>query len=217
MSSNQPQPSGDGQLRSVLLLIAGVAVLVIALVLLFNNPDLFAGTTADDEPALEPIPAFNPTAEAGLAAADQNSPLPEVGDMAPDFTLLDLDGNAVTLSELRGRPVILNFWATWCPPCRLEMPELEETQRAYADDDVVLLTVNQDESAEQVRDFFDELGLTLPAVLDPDGDVGNAYGAFYLPSTVFIDSDGIMTAFHRGIISRSQIDGYMLRTLPMDS
>jgi peroxiredoxin len=97
------------------------------------------------------------------------------------------------------------------------MPELQQAQQDYEAQNLVVLTVNESESAEQVRDFFDELGLTMPAVLDSDGDVGNAYGAAFLPSTIFINPDGIITAMHRGIISRSQIDGYLLRTLPLES
>jgi peroxiredoxin len=214
MTSDQSNPSNDGQLRSVLLLLSGVAVLVIALVLLFNG-DFFSGDP--DGASLESLPAFSEPTELGLAASSRNVPLPVVGDEALDFTLLDLDGNRVTLSELRGRPVLLNFWATWCPPCRLEMPELQQTQQDYEAQNLVVLTINEAESAEQVRDFFDELGLTMPAVLDSDGDVGNAYGAAFLPSTIFINPDGVITAMHRGIISRSQIDGYLLRTLPLES
>lgn len=214
MTTGQSKPTDDGQLRTVLLLFAGVAVLVIALVVLFNG-DILSGD--DGEAGLESIPAFNEPATVGLAESSRNAPLPEVGDTALDFTLLDLDGNAVTLSDLRGRPVVLNFWATWCPPCRLEMPALEDTQRDYQAHDVVVLTVNQSETGEQVRDFFDAVGLDLPALLDSDGEVGIAYGAAYLPSTVFIDPNGQITAMHRGIISRSQIDGYMLRTLPLES
>lgn len=217
MTSGEPTPTDDGQLRTVLLLIAGVAVLVIALVLLFEGGDLFSRDgRAENDTALEPIPAFSATPISGLADGGSGA-LPEVGGPAPDFTLVDLEGNAVTLSDLRGRPVVLNFWATWCPPCRLEMPELQETQRDYAEQGVVVLTVNQDESAAQVQSFFDEIGLTLQAVLDDDGDVGIAYGAFYLPSTVFINADGDITAFHRGIISRSQMDDYLVQMLPTQS
>lgn len=214
MSSGESTPSGDGQLRTVLLLFAGVAVLVIGLIVLFNS-DFSSGD--GEERGLASLPAFSQTTTLGLAESSRSAPLPVVGDTALDFTLEDLDGNLVTLSDLRGRPVVLNFWATWCPPCRLEMPELQATQRDYAAQDVVVLTVNQSETGDQVRDFFNEVGLTMPALLDRDGQVGDAYGAAYLPSTIFIDPNGQITAMHRGIISRSQIDGYMVRILPIDS
>ena len=119
------------------------------------------------------------------------------------------------LSDYLGRPVVLNFWATWCAPCRLEMPELERAAGDYAGRDLAVLTVNQDETAEQVSDFFTEVGLTLPALLDTGGAVGAAYGAFFLPTTVIIGPDGLVSAVHRGILSREELDDY-LAALPAE-
>lgn len=113
------------------------------------------------------------------------------GETAPDFELETLDGEIVRLSELRGEKVILNFWASWCPPCREEMPEM---QRFYDDykDDIKVIAVNYNEKDQKVIDFLDEYGYTFPMPLDRDGSVGNEYGVLTLPTTYFIGTDGII-------------------------
>ncbi len=167
-------------------------------------------TEAGELTQLEPFAAESSETAAGSASSGA---LPEPGDIAPGFTLTDVDGNEVTLAQFRGRPVMLNFWATWCAPCRLEMPEMEQAQQDYAADGLAILAINQEEPAERVMSFMDELGLTFTAPLDEDGDVSAQYGAFFLPSSVFINAEGEITAFHRGIIARSQIDGYLAETI----
>jgi hypothetical protein len=89
------------------------------------------------------------------------------------------------------------------------MPELERAQAEFGPDGPVVLTVNQEESAEQVRAFFTEVGLSLPALLDADAAVGAAYGAFFLPTTVIVGPDGVVVAVHRGMINRDELDGYL--------
>ena len=92
-----------------------------------------------------------------------------VGDLPYEFTLNDLDGNLVTLSQFVGQPIIINFWATWCAPCRVEMPELQAAFDAYQEEDLVILALNHDESPEAVQLFFeDEFGLTFTPLLDED-------------------------------------------------
>jgi peroxiredoxin len=118
-------------------------------------------------------------------------PAPTVGHPAPDFTLTGLDGQTFTLSDLRGKPVVLNFWATWCPPCRAEMPELQAASERLAGD-VAIIGVNQGENAQQVRGFIDPLGFTFPMPLDERMDVSRQYLVRNLPTTFFIDRDGII-------------------------
>lgn len=202
--SNQPQdPSAAPRW---LLIVFGLAALGLAGALL-----VYAyGRLGGDEAALPPsIPAYEGTVTAGGTAVFASDTLPEAGSPAPDFELPDVDDTIVRLSDYRGRPVILNFWATWCAPCRLEMPELERAQAEFGPDGPVVLTINQEESAEQVDAFFTEVGLTLPALLDSNGDVGAAYGAFFLPTTVIVGPDGIVAAVHRGLIDRDKLDGYL--------
>ncbi len=190
--------------RRLWLIPIGLALLLVAAVVVVFGPRLLGGRGTA---ALQSIPAFSGTAESGGILGETEG-LPEPGETAPDFALPDLAGETVRLSDLRGRPVVLNFWATWCAPCRIEMPMLEQAA-ADGGDDLAVLVINQGETAEQVGAFFDDVGLSLPALLDSDGEVGRAYGAVYLPSTFIIGPDGIVSAVHHGILSREELDGYL--------
>ncbi len=120
-------------------------------------------------------------------------PAPEVGHPAPDFVLPALDGSEVRLADLRGKPVILNFWATWCPPCRREMPALEIVWQQYSRGDVMVLGVDQGESIAVVSEYVRQnVGVTFPLLLDRSQDVGDLYLVRSLPTTFFIDADGII-------------------------
>lgn len=109
---------------------------------------------------------------------------------APDFTLKDLNGKQVQLRDFRGKVVFLNFFATWCVPCRLEMPAMERLSRAFKDKGLVVLAVDIKESAKAVRAFLKELKVTFPALLDEDGSVAFTYGIRPLPATFLIGRDG---------------------------
>lgn len=113
------------------------------------------------------------------------------GKKAPDFELETLDGETVNLSDFRGEKVMVNFWATWCPPCRAEMPDMQEFHEDY--DDAVILSVNLREtenSDRNVEDFLDEYGITFDVLSDEDSTVGNTYGAQALPTSYLINTDG---------------------------
>ncbi|MBW2057440.1 MAG: TlpA family protein disulfide reductase [Deltaproteobacteria bacterium] len=109
---------------------------------------------------------------------------------APDFTLQDLDGTAVSLRDFRGKLVLLNFWASWCPPCRAEIPSMKKLQDRLKEEDFVLLAVDLRESSERVRSFRDKEGLNFLVLLDTDGAVGIAYAVRSIPTTYLIDSKG---------------------------
>ncbi|MFC2030039.1 TlpA disulfide reductase family protein [Chloroflexota bacterium] len=129
-----------------------------------------------------------PYAEGEMTAAA----VPQTGFTAPDFALDTLDGGTVTLSELRGQVVVINLWATWCPPCRAEMPAIERVWNEYRDDGLVVLAVNQREAPSRVGAFVEELGLTFPVLLDRDGGVGARYKLRAYPTTFFIDREGVI-------------------------
>lgn len=134
-------------------------------------------------------------------------PAPIAGHPAPDFTLKTLEGQDVTLSDFRGQPVIVNFWATWCGPCRIEMPHL---QAAYENNqqEVVVLGVNltQRDSVEEVPAFLDEFGLTFPIVLDENGEVATTYNVIGQPASVFIDEDGLIHTVFQGPVNEEFIN-----------
>jgi peroxiredoxin len=198
-----------------LLLIAGLFVLGIALALLLFGGRLFdRGSSAEETADLVQIPALSGVNREGVPLPVGGAPL-NVGDTAHNFTLPDLDGNQVTLSDFEGKPVIVNFWATWCPPCRLEMPEFQRIYEEYEDDGLVILAVNQAERPETASAFFrDEMGFSYTSLLDEEAAVGEAYGAVGLPATFFVDRRGEVTAVHRGILTREQIESYLEEIIP---
>jgi thiol-disulfide isomerase/thioredoxin len=119
------------------------------------------------------------------------APGAEVGRSAPDFTLTDMQGQQVTLSELKGKVVILNFWATWCPPCRQEMPSMEELYRTYKDQGLVILAVNVEENgAPLVKRFLEATPYSFPILLGGSAAVQNNYLVYRLSETFIIDRNG---------------------------
>jgi cytochrome c biogenesis protein CcmG/thiol:disulfide interchange protein DsbE len=132
---------------------------------------------------------------------------PYVGSLAPDFTLQTIDGQAITLSDFvtDDKPVVLNFWATWCPPCRVEMPFFESASHLY-DGEVAILGLNQAESAETMAAYARDHGLTYPLLIDRDMKVNNLYGVLNLPTTVFIDRNGIVREVLIGTISQAALE-----------
>jgi len=115
------------------------------------------------------------------------------GDRAPEFRLPALDGRTVSLSDLRGKVVMVHFWATWCPPCVEEMPTLERLYRAMFGQEFVLLAVSVDEGGSQaVGDFLKKNRLSLPVLLNPDRSVAAQYGTLKFPETYLVDRDGIV-------------------------
>ena len=125
-----------------------------------------------------------------------------VGDTAPNFWLQLEDGRFVRLSDLKGKPVVLNFWATWCPPCRAEMPELV---KAAADKDIVVLEINDGEDRSVVEDFARAYGMSMPVVLDKAGMLNERYLVQGLPTTYFVDREGKLASVVMGQISPEQL------------
>lgn len=133
-----------------------------------------------------------------------------VGQEAPDFTLATIDGGEVSLSQFRSQPVVLNFWASWCLPCRGEMPELVRSYETHKDEGLVILGVNltYTDSMPDVRAFVNELDITFPVLLDEDGALERLYQIPGIPSSVFINRDGTIERLQIGIMTPEQIDKY---------
>lgn len=139
------------------------------------------------------------------ASSAVREPQPAAGYPAPDFALIRLDtGEETTLSALRGKPIILNFWATWCGPCRAEMPALQATYERYGEN-LLVVGVDQGEERAVVEKFLNELGITFPVLMDGDMTVGREYRILGLPTTFFIDSQGIIRRVHAGEINSAML------------
>lgn len=137
----------------------------------------------------------------------------KIGEPAPDFTLATPEGQNVTLSQFQGQVVLINFWATWCPPCRLEMPFLEAAYERYKDQGFTVLAVDQQESPQAVRAYFQELGLSFPVVIDSTGEVSSLYRVLALPTTYIVDRNGVVQVMHRGAMTQQQLEGYLAQVL----
>jgi len=127
---------------------------------------------------------------------------------APDFELPDVNGQMVRLSDLEGQVVVVNFWATWCGPCVREMPLFQEYQDRYGPG-LVVLGVNEEESPETVREFVDELGISYTILIDRDTKAASIYKVMMLPTTLFIDKEGILRFTHYGTLDEEQFSNYL--------
>jgi len=121
-----------------------------------------------------------------------SEPIAAVGEAAPNFELQNLDGQLISLSNLRGKPVLVNFWATWCQPCVSEMPHLQEIDNEWSDKGLVVLAINWGESASQAEQFLQDHNFSLQVLIDTKKVVASKYGIRAIPTTFFIDKDGIV-------------------------
>jgi len=139
----------------------------------------------------------------GCSSTPASTPLPQRGGFAPDFQLQRLDGETISLVDLRGRPVMLNFWASWCDPCRAEMPLIQEIfeSKEWSDKGLVILAVNIGESAATAEEFMVDNDLSFSVLLDTSQDVARDYNIRGIPTTFFIDKDGIIKDVKIGVIT----------------
>jgi len=139
----------------------------------------------------------------------------EVGNLAPDFQLQNLDGQTVSLGNLQGKPVLINFWATWCPPCRSEMPYIQEIYEAWADKELVVLAINIGESSSKAEEFRQSYNLSFTVLLDTKQDVAQRYNITGIPTTFFIDKDGIIQDKVIGAFqNKTQIENRLSKIMP---
>jgi peroxiredoxin len=138
-------------------------------------------------------------------------PAPRVGAEAPDFSLKTLDGRDVSLSSLRGRPVMVNFWATWCPPCRAEIPEIASLYREkHNGENFEILGVATQSNRDTIQAFATEFGMTFPLLPDVESRVTSLYHVLPIPTSFFIDKDGIIREMRVGVVDRETMEKWLI-------
>ncbi|NDJ77522.1 MAG: redoxin domain-containing protein [Chloroflexi bacterium] len=165
-----------------------------------------------DSAEMDQIAASNNAPEAEAALENVEVGL-AIGNRAPDFQTVTETGEPIALSDLRGQVVLLNFWATWCGPCRVEMPEFQAFFEEHQADGFTILAVNNSETVGDVEGFRDELGLTFPLAMDERGEIQAEYGVFSYPSTLVLDRNGVIVARHFGLLDGSQLDDLVNQAL----
>jgi cytochrome c biogenesis protein CcmG, thiol:disulfide interchange protein DsbE len=177
----------------VLVLLAGVAVL--------SNPNIGTKLSGGVQ-------------KKDAQLVDQTTERPESGYRAPTFSLKGFDGKTVKLADLKGKPVVLNFWASWCGPCKEEMPDLQEEYNKYKDQ-VYFFAVNltDQDNADDAKAFLQSHGVTIPPLLDPTGEVNQKYKIHNVPSTFAIDANGMMKEVRVGQLTKPAMDGMLERLI----
>lgn len=133
------------------------------------------------------------------------------GNVSPDFELMTIDGEKMSLSSLEGKKVILNFWATWCPPCRKEMPDMQKIHDDY-EGEVVVAAVNltsSEKNIDSVKRFVDELGLSFPVLLDEDGKINKQFEVLSYPTSYIVNEKGVITTKFVGAMTYEQMQDFI--------
>ena len=176
----------DCDMRKYIFFIPLLAVILVSCG--SGKSDQVSGTPVEEPPAPQEISA--PETAMGKRLSSLGFQTPTADLPAVDFSLKDLSGQEHNLSSYAGKLVFLNFWATWCGPCREEIPSMEELYLELQNQDFLIVAVNSQEAREQVADFVENIGMSFPVLLDTDGRVGAAYSVRAIPTTYIIDPQG---------------------------
>lgn len=139
-------------------------------------------------------------------SADETLKPAVVGQPLGDFSLTEINGKTVSLSDYAGQVVLINAWATWCPPCKAEMPDLNAYYQAHQDEGFVLLAVNAGDSADDAASFANQKGLTFPVLLDPNTSLLTSLGVNSFPTSILVGADGVVKAIHIGIFTPEALE-----------
>jgi thiol-disulfide isomerase/thioredoxin len=199
MEHEQPQPVKVSRAKAWI----GMAAVALALAMLTMIP----------EPGYDPDAP--PPAADGQQGGEEDGGLLAPGSPAPlNYTMKDVNGNDVTLSSFKGKVILVNFWATWCGPCKIEIPHLVELQEQYKDD-LVILGVSVDDTAEKMKPYADQLKINYPLLVGlGHDDMQEAYGPLWgIPVSVFIDREGNVSKRHSGIATKEQFEREIIAAL----
>ncbi|WP_157729591.1 TlpA family protein disulfide reductase [Tumebacillus algifaecis] len=182
--------------RTMKLVLGGAVIALLAVAAYLSNQQ---GSTGEESKETEN--------KAGDVAE-----MPVVGYRAPAFELQTFDGQTVKLSDLKGKPVVLNFWASWCGPCRDEMPDLETVHKQYGDRvQFYGINLTSQDNLDKAKAFMKEMGVSFPSLMDADEKTAKAYRTFSIPMTYGIDQNGIVSEIHKGQINKVVMDGMLQR------
>ena len=187
--------------KTLLILCLVLALVLIGAGALYNS---LAGSVQLGGLATTPPETQAPTEISGEESTEpaDTHPTDPPASIAPDFTMLDMEGNEVTLASFFGKPIVLNFWASWCGPCKMEMPEIQKFYDKYGQE-IHFLLVSVDDSLDAAKTFISDSGYTFPVYFDTTSVGAYTYGASSIPLTFFIDAEGNLTAYYMGAMSES--------------
>jgi thiol-disulfide isomerase/thioredoxin len=184
----------------------GVIIVFFAGLLIYNILNQPSNT---QKPPISQEPSNNrQPSEEYPSTTDKSAARSEV-QSAPDFTLTDLNNETVSLSDFEGKNVYLNFWASWCGPCKLEMPDIEKIYQEYQDRDLVVLAVNVGENQSKVQAFMNANEFNFPVLLDLQGKAAKTYKVSSIPVSIFINKEGIIVNKKIGLMTHSQMKAYI--------
>lgn len=190
----------NGRWRAVRFIMMAVAVLILA----------SCGSHQGADPVPTPSMLFGELPGGlgrgfplGAAAGGNEDTGIAIGKRAPNFSMTLDDGRTITLHDLKGRPVMINFWATWCGPCRIEMPEIVRT--AQSTPELAVLAVNVQEQLPLVQSFAEDFAMDLPIIRDEEGSIQNLYQIRGMPTTYFVDKNGAIRAVWAGVLTPARL------------
>jgi peroxiredoxin len=172
--------------------LLSIAIIILAVAIVFVN--IWKPTSTEGNKATTDVPEEETTVDESIPGIDLTAV--KEGKAAPDFELTNLEGETVKLSDYQGKKVILNLWATWCPPCQAEMPHMQNFYEKNKDNGIEILAVNltsMDNGRATIKQFVDDFGLTFQIPLDEDGSIGRQYQAVSIPTSYMIDTKGVIS------------------------
>ena len=203
----QQKSSNKSRQIAIAVIVVGLVMAVVAGFLYFSG-NSGSGGSAD----VSSIP--DGLAVASLAGINNRGAQPSQGKEAPNFAFRYSDGSSYALADFKGQPVIVNFWATWCPPCRREMPGLVKAYETYKDDGLMIIEVDVAEPPATVAKFVEEYKMTMPVVLDQRQEVTRLYRTDSFPTSFFIDKDGVIQVRWVGYLPEDQLELNLKKIMP---